>query len=140
MFPQVSSALIQVPINVNGIISGQLETGLGAYEGHCKSDWESQEDYIKKQWSVNQHKVDYFENEAPVMEGYSEFFTKSTIDSIALPVNYLGEYYTQVCTFSQQNLNAELRIFKCVLDIWNCRELQREHLLAQCGVHIYLYI
>ncbi|KAM9501621.1 desmoglein-2-like protein [Clarias gariepinus] len=117
--PEVSSALIQVPINVNGIISGQLETGLGAYEGHCKSDWESQEDYIKKQWSVNQHKVDYFENEAPVMEGYSEFFTKSTIDSIALPVNYLGEYYTQKTIYMGNKEAAENQLLVTAYETCN---------------------
>ncbi|KAF5892318.1 desmoglein-2-like, partial [Clarias magur] len=93
--PEVSPVLFQVPISVNGITSGQKETGLGAYEGHYKSDWESQEDYVKKQWTVNQDEVDIFENEAPVMGGYSERFIKNTIDSIALPVNYLGEYYMQ---------------------------------------------
>ncbi|XP_034160017.2 desmoglein-2-like protein [Pangasianodon hypophthalmus] len=86
--------LSQVPLNVNGGSSMKVGTGWRTHEGSRKYGWESQKEFIN-QWHVNQYEGDYADKKANVIGGNSEFFTMSTLDYMALPETYLGNYYTK---------------------------------------------
>ncbi|MCJ8731256.1 hypothetical protein PDJAM_G00197410 [Pangasius djambal] len=86
--------LSQVPPNVNGDSSMNMETGWRTHEHSRKYGWESQKEFIN-QWNVNQYEGDYADQKANVIGGHSEFFTTGTYDYMALSETYLGNYYAE---------------------------------------------
>ncbi|KAG7330515.1 hypothetical protein KOW79_006737 [Hemibagrus wyckioides] len=83
-FGQQELALIpQVPVNVNGGSFGQQVSGWEAHEYWRKYGWKTREEYLNYLWHLKQTGI----------IGHYDFFTESTLNSMALSEAFLSEYY-----------------------------------------------